>query len=619
MATITNNRYTDNGITYDARTGQQVNDTGLVPTPVQMDARAAASVASTTPDTPAIAPSSSTPTRYTDPNNAAGAMFAPGGVFGARALPTAEEEAKIREQQRTAVQAQIDAVQQLSAIELSSAQERATARLARNRAMLANSGQLGSGSETTSTEEVNAKNKAEEDAILADRAAKIAVINSGVETTSRDIIEKQKTLATTNANAYLTYLTSTSEAARTKMKDLATLGADLTPEQKQSLADQTGYDATTFDQLYQGMKIANSTDYINKDKPIISDDGKTATYIKQDKKTGAFTTEVVKLPGGKNSALKSVVARDDGLYAFYEDGTWEKVGEAQREKPVSLAEGSRLVDPVTGRVITGSASGGSGSGGGASSGIAVRDADSIMAGTLNLTDTSTENNYRGTVAAELRERQKKALASGDIFGVMRASAAYDKEPGDTFLTSMEKTATVISQIGVLQESIAGMSTGPIVGAFRSANPWDTKAQVIKAELNAIVPNLARGVYGEVGVLTDNDIKQYSKTLPTLTSTEAIRNAILYITVEQIRKNIATKIKNQAAGQRDMSGYADMYKELEDLSQNILGTIPGAVGASGGESGGGASNILSKDGQSFDASALTDEEYQQALKDGYVAQ
>lgn len=220
-----------------------------------------------------------------------------------------------------------------------------------------------------------------------------------------------------------------------------------------------------------------------------------------------------------------------------------------------------------------SKTGGDGIAGGVVSGVVTRDADSIMAGTLNLQDISQKDNYRAGVAAELTRRFNQALSSGDIAGTMKASAVYDKEPSDTFLTSMEKTIAVLSQIGVLQGNIEGQNTGPLVGAFREKNPWDTQAQVIKAQLNAIVPNLARGVYGEVGVLTDNDIKQYAKTLPNLTSTEAIRNAILYITVDQIKKNVEIKIKNQAAGQRDMSGYADVYSDLVNEADDILTKIP----------------------------------------------
>lgn len=255
-------------------------------------------------------------------------------------------------------------------------------------------------------------------------------------------------------------------------------------------------------------------------------------------------------------------------------------------------------------------------GGGAVTGNVARDAESIMSGELNLSDVSTAKNYRSLVAAELKKKSDEAKEKGDIYGLMRASAAYDKEVSDTFLQSMEKTISVLGQLGVLQDNIARLKTGPIVGTFKSKNPWDTQAQTIKAQLNAIVPNLARGVYGEVGVLTDNDIKTYSKTIPNLSATEDVRNAILYITVDMIRRNIETKIENQAAGQRDMSGYADIYKEVVGTAGKILQTIPGAnVGAQSGNVGGGI--LTSPDGtQQVDTSELTEEQIQEAKDAGW---
>jgi len=246
--------------------------------------------------------------------------------------------------------------------------------------------------------------------------------------------------------------------------------------------------------------------------------------------------------------------------------------------------------------------------GGIVSGVVNRDTDSIMSGLLNLPDLPIKDGYRATVSSELARRSKEALESGDIYGVMRASAGYDKEPSDTFLQSMEKTLAVVSQIGSLQNNLSTdtyvddkgltqkLGTGPIMGALRSANPWDTQAQTIKAQLNAIVPNLARGVYGEVGVLTDNDIKQYSKTLPTLTSTDEIRNAILYITLDQIRKNVEIKIRNQANGQRDMSGYADTYKNLVEEVESILSTLPKKTVKIGDKDIQIGSTITNKDGK-----------------------
>lgn len=146
---------------------------------------------------------------------------------------------------------------------------------------------------------------------------------------------------------------------------------------------------------------------------------------------------------------------------------------------------------------------------------------------------------------------------------------------DTTIQKLDKGLTVLSQLGVLQANVKDVKTGPIVGQFKGANPWDTNAQTIKASLNAIVPNLARGIYGEVGVLTDNDIKTYSKTLPNLTSTEAVRNAVLYITLDMIGKSISNTLNVNAAAGRDVSGFVDIYTEMQNTKNSILSTIPNA--------------------------------------------
>lgn len=149
---------------------------------------------------------------------------------------------------------------------------------------------------------------------------------------------------------------------------------------------------------------------------------------------------------------------------------------------------------------------------------------------------------------------------------------------DTFAQSLNKGLNVLGQIGGLQTNIKDTNTGPLSGLFRGANPWDTNAQTIKAQLNAIVPNLARGVYGEVGVLTDNDIKTYSQTLPNLKSTEDVRNAVLGITVDLIGKSIKRTLEINAANGKDVSGFVDIYLEMNNTRDSVFSQIPGYKGA-----------------------------------------
>lgn len=130
------------------------------------------------------------------------------------------------------------------------------------------------------------------------------------------------------------------------------------------------------------------------------------------------------------------------------------------------------------------------------------------------------------------------------------------------ITSLSKSFNVLDQMNELSGYITGEATGPILGILRSNNPYDVKAQLIKAQLTAIVPNLARGVYGEVGVLTDNDVALYSRTLPNLSSTEDLRKAVLAMTVKTVQRSIENQLEVQAAGGRNVSGYENLYKKLQ---------------------------------------------------------
>lgn len=166
----------------------------------------------------------------------------------------------------------------------------------------------------------------------------------------------------------------------------------------------------------------------------------------------------------------------------------------------------------------------------------------------------------------------------DPFIQKMVSSAGGKPLTDTFAQSLNKGLSVLGQLGVLETNIKDTKTGPLVGLFRGANPWDTNAQTIKAQLNAIVPNLARGVYGEVGVLTDNDIKTYSSTLPNLKSTEDIRNAVLGITVDLIGKSIKRTLEVNEANGKDVSGFVDLYTEMQNTRDSIFSQIPGYKGS-----------------------------------------
>lgn len=284
-----------------------------------------------------------TPTRY---DSAAASEFAPGGTYDSSVKAfTPEEEQTIRNQQRTLVQSQIDTINEMANQELATTRTDFQGKQGQNRARLAATGQLGSGGESTSVDQITADQKKAEDLINTEKAAKTNALLAGVEDRASALIEKQKTTSRDNADKYLAYLKDTSTSARNDMLSLAKAGATLSDSQKQKLMEQTGYDSATFDSLYKSQQIANSADYINKDKPEIV--GNKAVFFKQTKDplTGKVTlsTETLDLPipAGTDPKNIDVVSRDDGIYVLNKtDGTYKKVGQPSAAYNKAMNPGS---------------------------------------------------------------------------------------------------------------------------------------------------------------------------------------------------------------------------------------------------------------------------------------
>lgn len=147
-----------------------------------------------------------------------------------------------------------------------------------------------------------------------------------------------------------------------------------------------------------------------------------------------------------------------------------------------------------------------------------------------------------------------------------ANSAVNKESLDASeRQSVAKNLSVIDQLGSLQSNIAKQnSTGFIKGNvnnFLASIGQNADVGTINAQLQAIVPNLARGVYGEVGVLTDNDIANYRKTLPNLTSPKDQNDAVLALTLKAVQNNLKNTLVTSANSKKDVSRFIPQYNEV----------------------------------------------------------
>jgi hypothetical protein len=135
---------------------------------------------------------------------------------------------------------------------------------------------------------------------------------------------------------------------------------------------------------------------------------------------------------------------------------------------------------------------------------------------------------------------KEASAAKNTAATAKANAAAGKQDKlPQFMVEQSIKLTQASeQLKGIETDFAKMSTGPVLGFFRDLNIYDDDAQTFKARLTAMVPNLARGVFGEVGVLTDFDVENYLKTLPNLKTPQDRAKAL----VGQLREVLLSKEK-----------------------------------------------------------------------------
>lgn len=205
---------------------------------------------------------------------------------------------------------------------------------------------------------------------------------------------------------------------------------------------------------------------------------------------------------------------------------------------------------------------------------------------------STDDNFRGKVEQKLSQDQQKLMAAGDIKGALLASAGGAK-PDSTFVNSFQKAKIVVDQVVNLSKALAKgknlketaktklkgvdeagkpysqfLDLNPLTGWLEQRNPWDTDAQEINAIIQGTIPNLARGIFGEVGVLTDRDIELYRKTLPNLRQTENVQKVVAGLTLRIVRNSIVESLRTQADNGRNVSGNVRYLDELDEKIKGV---------------------------------------------------
>lgn len=125
------------------------------------------------------------------------------------------------------------------------------------------------------------------------------------------------------------------------------------------------------------------------------------------------------------------------------------------------------------------------------------------------------------------------------------------------LSQAENDLNTLEQLyATLGQDYGGPLSGRLRSAAGSVTGMNEGIVALENAVTAATPNLARGVFREVGVLTDEDIKRYKQLLPQATDSAAARK----VKIEQLRKRIRegkreTMEQLRKAG-RDVTGFED---------------------------------------------------------------
>ena len=202
-------------------------------------------------------------------------------------------------------------------------------------------------------------------------------------------------------------------------------------------------------------------------------------------------------------------------------------------------------------------------------------AQSIMSPGSTLTVSGIKQSERPGVEAAMNVLREQAKQSGDIYGVMKASAGGAKMD-TTSVKDLSKFGTAVTQLVDLKKEIDNLKakggTGAFSGRITDKKFWNADNATIKAKLQGSIPTIARGVFGEVGVLTDQDIENYKQTIPNIKTPSEAVDRIYQGLLSTINSKILSTYESYANAGYDVSGFADSYKNLQQsiAAQSMTG-------------------------------------------------
>jgi hypothetical protein len=137
-----------------------------------------------------------------------------------------------------------------------------------------------------------------------------------------------------------------------------------------------------------------------------------------------------------------------------------------------------------------------------------------------------------------------------------------KELTSDMVTKLSQFDSTLMTMNEIKKTMAGVDRGPITGFIRSKNPYDVDARYLTKLVESVVPGLARTVFGEVGVLTDADVKRYKSMVPNMETEEQVAEALMGMLEQKIKSSFDGYINTAKKAGYDVGGFEAAQKAAD---------------------------------------------------------
>lgn len=141
------------------------------------------------------------------------------------------------------------------------------------------------------------------------------------------------------------------------------------------------------------------------------------------------------------------------------------------------------------------------------------------------------------------------------------------ESGNTSIQQATIAANTAVKLKNKLDEISQFKKGPIVGGLFGKNPYDTDFQEVENYVNMLVPSLSRGVFKEVGVLTESDVKRYKNMIADARKDPKVASQIMDNLLGQIDETYKTYLNTYKKSGYNLSGY-DKYNSVYDIVNEV---------------------------------------------------